>query len=74
MSAIDRSLAALAAIPKPQPVPMARIILEVPLSDLNFDDQGEDFPLVHYYGTPAEVEDSSMAAVQDYFDNKRWEK
>jgi len=69
---LGKSIAALAAIPRP-PEPMARIILEVPMSELSFTlECVDDYPEVSHYGTKAEVCEESRAAVQDHFDSRRW--
>jgi hypothetical protein len=63
---LGKSIAALAAIPQPLE-PMARVILDVPLRELKYTPQDEDFPLVQWYGFDIEVCDSDYALVSDHF-------
>jgi len=63
---LGKSIAALAAIPPP-PEPMARVILDVPIRELKYTPQGEDFPLVQWYGFDVEVTDEDYELVSDHY-------
>ncbi len=64
-TAIGKSIAALAAIPRPEV--MVRIIQEVPIRELEYHPQGEDFPEVYFYGDRVEICDSDYELVNDHY-------
>jgi hypothetical protein len=64
---LGRSISALAKVEKPLPEPMARVSLSVPLRELKYTEQGDDFPLVSWYGYSLEVCDSDYEIVSDHY-------
>jgi hypothetical protein len=66
---LGRSISALAKVEKPLPEPMARVTLEVPLRELRYTEQGDDFPIVQWYGFDVEVSDNDYETVSDHFND-----